>query len=120
MIEARVICDSISPAGQRLTTFQLRYPKFIHGEFMTHRVISRNAGSSRAIPTVRLIAEVRDDALRAAPVFWGRNQPGMQAAEELSNVLDGTDLDGCNKKECASIDYEFEEYSPRKRAQEFW
>ena len=84
MIEAHVICDSISEQGHRLTTYKLRYPKFVHGEFMTHRVISRNASSSRAIPTAKLIEEVRSDALRAAPVFWGRNQKGMQAAEELS------------------------------------
>ena len=82
MIEAQVICDSINPTGQRLTTFQLRYPKFIHGEFMTHRVFSRNASSSRAVPTTKLIEEVRSDA-RAAPVFWGKNQPGMQSTEEL-------------------------------------
>lgn len=83
MIEAQVICDSISPQGHRLTTFKLRYPKFIHGEFMTHRMLSRNASSSRAVPTAKLLEEVRSDALRAAPVFWGKNQPGMQAAEEL-------------------------------------
>lgn len=83
MISAEVICDSISPAGKRLTTFKLRYPKFIHGEFMTHRVLSRNASSSRAIPTAKLIEEVRSDTLRAAPVFWGKNQAGMQAAVEL-------------------------------------
>lgn len=53
---------------------------------MTHRVISRNASSSRAIPTAKLLEEVRSDALRAAPVFWGKNQPGMQAAEELSDT----------------------------------
>lgn len=83
-IEAAVIADSISPQGHRLTSFKLRYPKFIHGEFMTHRVISRNASSSRAIPTAKLIEEVRSDALRAAPMFWGTNQKGMQAAEELA------------------------------------
>lgn len=84
MIEAAVICDSISQEGHRLTTYKLRYPKFIHGEFMTHRVISRNASSSRAIPTAKLLEEVRSDALRASPIWWGKNQPGMQAAEELS------------------------------------
>jgi thymidylate synthase ThyX len=84
MIEASIVCDSVSPNGNRLTTFKLRYPKFIHGEFMTHRVISRNASSSRALPTAKLLEEVRSDALRAAPVFWGKNQPGMQAAEELT------------------------------------
>jgi len=88
MIEAKIICDSISSEQYRLTTFQLRYPRFIHSEFMTHRVISRNASSSRAIPTAKLIEEVRSDVLRASPVFWGKNQPGMQAAEELENKSD--------------------------------
>lgn len=83
MIKAEVICDSVSEQSKRLTTFKLRYPKFIHGEFMTHRAVSRNASSSRAIPTSKLIEEVRSDALRAGPVFWGKNQKGMQAAEEL-------------------------------------
>jgi thymidylate synthase ThyX len=83
MIEAQVVLDSVSPAGHRLTTLQLRYPKFVHGELMTHRAFSRNASSSRAVPTARLLEEVRDDALRAAPIHWGKNQPGMAAAGEL-------------------------------------
>lgn len=84
MIEAHVICDSVSTEGHRPLTFKLRYPKFIHGEFMTHRVISRNASSSRAVPTRKLLEEVRSDALRAAPVWWGKDQGGMQARAELA------------------------------------
>jgi thymidylate synthase ThyX len=80
MISAKVIEDSISPAGKRLTTFQLKYPRFIHGEVMTHRVFSRNASSSRAIPVAKMIEQVRNDP--AMPVHWGKNQPGMQAREE--------------------------------------
>ncbi len=83
MIKAEMIKDSVSPAGIRLPTMKVRYPKFIHGEFMTHRVFSRNASSSRAVPTSKLIEEVRSDVLRAAPVFWGKNQKGMQAVEEF-------------------------------------
>lgn len=80
-ITAKIIADSISSQGIRLTTMQLRYPKFIHGEFMTHRVFSRNASSSRAIPVERMIADIERDP--AMPVFWGKNQAGMQAREEL-------------------------------------
>lgn len=82
-ITASVIADSISPLGKRITTLQLRYPRFIHAEFMTHRMFSRNASSSRAIPVRKMIQEVLDDP--AMPVFWGKNQTGMQAAEELDN-----------------------------------
>lgn len=86
MIEAKRILSSISAADSApITTLQLRYPRFIHAEFMTHRMFSRNASSSRAVPTKKLLEEVRSDALRAAPIFWGKNQPGMQAAEELSS-----------------------------------
>jgi len=81
MIEAKVIADSISGEGKRLTTFQLLYPRFIHSELMTHRVFSRNASSSRAIPVKRMLEMVRSGP--AKPVHWGKNQPGMQAREEL-------------------------------------
>lgn len=80
-ITATVIADSISPAGHRLTTMNLRYPRFIHAEFMTHRVFSRNASSSRAVPVERMIQDVIDDC--AMPVTWGSNKPGMQAGEEM-------------------------------------
>lgn len=66
--------------GDRITTLELKYPRFIHSEFMTHRVFSRNASSSRAIPVERLIQDILDDT--AMPVHWGKNQPGMQAREE--------------------------------------
>lgn len=79
-ITAKMIADSISPDGIRLSTLQLRYPKFIHGEFMTHRVFSRNASSSRAIPVSRLVEDVLLDP--AMPIHWGKNQKGMQADHE--------------------------------------
>lgn len=80
-ITAQVIADSIADGCPRLTTLQLRYPRFIHAEFMTHRVFSRNASSSRAIPIDRVIQDVIDDT--AMPIHWGANQRGMQAGEEL-------------------------------------
>jgi thymidylate synthase ThyX len=78
---ARVILDSIGPNQARLTTFELTYPRFIHAEFMTHRLFSRNAASSRAIPTEKLLARIERDP--AMPVWWGKNQSGMQAKEQL-------------------------------------
>ena len=79
-ISAKVIADSISPQGIRITTFELEYPRFIHSEFMTHRLFSRNAASSRAIPVDKAIQLILDDT--AAPIHWGKNQPGMSAKEE--------------------------------------
>lgn len=83
MIKATVIADSVHHAtGTRITTFELVYPRFIHSEFMTHRVFNRNASSSRAIPTSKFIEQVRNEPVM--PSHWGKNQKGMQAFEELS------------------------------------
>lgn len=71
-----------SRTGKEIVTFELVYQRFIHGEFMTHRMFSRNGASSRAIPISKVVEMVRDNP--ATPVHWGKNQPGMQAQEELS------------------------------------
>jgi thymidylate synthase ThyX len=80
-IEAKIVADSVSPQGIRLTTLALRYPRWIHAEFMTHRLFSRNASSSRAVPSRRLGALERE-----YPLWWGANVPGMQAGAQLSDV----------------------------------
>lgn len=81
-ISAKVIAHSISEVdGKEIITFELVYPRFIHSELMTHRMFSRNAASSRAIPIKKMIDMVDEDP--AMPVHWGKNQPGMQAKEEL-------------------------------------
>ena len=79
--EVKIIADSISPTGVRITTMQLKYPRFIHSELMTHRVLSRNASSSRAIPVSRMLKYIWNDP--AIPIYWGSNKPGMQAGTEL-------------------------------------
>jgi hypothetical protein len=79
--EVKIIADSVNQGGDRITTLQLKYPRFIHAEFMTHREFSRNASSSRAIPVAKMIEAVREDP--AMPIHWGVNQPGMQAHAEL-------------------------------------
>jgi len=82
MIEAKVIEDSINPYTKtRLITLQLKYQRFIHSEFMTHRVFSRNASSSRAIPINKFLRQVYTNP--AKPIHWGANNPGMQAKSEL-------------------------------------
>lgn len=98
MIEAKVIEDSTYEGGKRLTTMQLKYPRIIHAEAKAHRVIeiggqlidlmedvafmddpslSRNASSTRAIPTAKLA-----NSEFFEPTRYGKNKAGMQAAEE--------------------------------------
>jgi thymidylate synthase ThyX len=79
---AKVICDSISESGNRLTTIEIQMHRFVLAEFNTHRAFSRNSASSRAIPVEKQIKKVLEDP--AIPLSWGKNQKGMQAEEELS------------------------------------
>lgn len=79
--QAQIIADSVNPAGCRLVTWVLKYPRFVHAELMTHRQFSRNASSSRARPIKVMIDECLEDP--AMPVYWGKNQRGMSARAEL-------------------------------------
>lgn len=82
MISAKILAYSRDHRGRYIVSWELEYPRFIHGEFMTHRLFSRNAASSRAIPVKTMIEAVRLSP--AKPIHWGMNQPGMQAAVELT------------------------------------
>ncbi len=81
-ITVKILADSISPLGKRLTTREWRYPRNIHSEIMTHKMFSKNSASSRAIPPEKLIQSIIDDPF--VPKYIGANQKGMQAGEELS------------------------------------
>jgi len=76
-ISATMVLDSISESGVRLTTFELVYPRIIHSELMTHRMFSRNAASSRAIPFAKM-----KEQLTAMPVRFGAANKGMQDTGE--------------------------------------
>lgn len=67
--------------GKEIVTFELVYQRMVHAEMLTHRAFSRNSASSRAIPVTKVVEMVRTDW--AEPEHWGKNQPGMQAREEL-------------------------------------
>ena len=84
LITAKIIADSIAPNGVRMTTMEIEYPRFILAELNTHRMLSKNSASSRAIPVKAMHEHIR--ANTAAPVHWGINQPGMKAKEELTGA----------------------------------
>lgn len=83
MISVKIIADS-THLGKRVTTFELEYPRYIHSELMTHRVFSRNAASSRAIPVEKMIEQVTENAV--FPI-WTYNQSGMQG-KRVTNAND--------------------------------
>jgi len=81
-ISARVIADSVNPDGDRLITVEAVFNRYLLAEFNTHRDLSRNSASSRAIPVKKIMRQVWSDP--ALPISWGSNQAGMQARSELS------------------------------------
>lgn len=82
--DAKVLADSVSPAGHRLTTLEATFPRFVLAEFNTHRVFSRNSASSRAIPVAKQLRRVLDDPY--VPIEFGSNKPGMQAGPALAGA----------------------------------
>jgi hypothetical protein len=81
-ISCKVIADSISEKGIRMTTFEWVFNRWILAEINTHRSISKNLQSSRAVPLKKAIEMVKNSP--AYPTHWGKNQAGMQAKEELA------------------------------------
>ena len=80
-IEAKIVADSTNGYGHRITSFILTYPRFIHGELMTHRMFSRNSASSRAIPFNKMIEMAESDPF--IPIAWQSKHTGMQGTEYL-------------------------------------
>ena len=78
-ITAAIVADSINQQGNRITTFLLTYPRFIHSELMTHRMFSRNSASSRAIPFEKMVKDVEEDPF--IPIAWQKTHKGMQGTE---------------------------------------
>lgn len=87
-ISASVVADSVSPQGSRLITLEIELPRFILSQFNTHRMISKNFQSSRAVPVKKIIEQVMDNPV--VPVHWGKNQAGMVADGEV----EGWDIEG--------------------------
>ena len=103
-IIARVVADSVSSVnGKRITTFEVEFPRYILSEANTHRLHSRNAASTRAIPLLKQIQMISDNP--AMPIYYGKSQPGMQAGEEL---------DSANRYKAESIIKEMMEFCSKK------
>lgn len=79
VIEDSAKVDSTGAPFNRITTVEAVFPRYILAELATHRVLSKNASSSRAIPTKKAVTAAQDIVY---PVRWGMNQPGMQPSLE--------------------------------------
>lgn len=86
MYEVKILADSIAyeterTRGVRLTTVEATFPRIILAELNTHRMLSRNSASSRAIPIEKRIKAVRANPF--VPAAFGMNKRGMQAGEPV-------------------------------------
>lgn len=81
---AKIIAHSQAPNGEELITMEVEFHRFILPELDTHRSFSRNFQSSRAVPIGQMIEQVKNDP--AMPVHWGKNQTGMVAESEVSEI----------------------------------
>jgi len=80
-ITAEVIADSINTSGNRLTSLVITIPRIVLAEFNTHRAISRNSASSRAIPFKKMVEMVESNPF--IPTAFQRDHKGMQGTEYL-------------------------------------
>lgn len=88
MISAEIIADSLNQQGQRLTTFVLVFPRIVLAEFNTHRMLSRNSASSRAIPFDKMLKMLAEKPF--VPIRWMKEHTGMQGSEYFTDeMLDG-------------------------------
>jgi hypothetical protein len=81
-----VLASKPTNGAPPIITIHARSPRIIHGEIMTHRVFSRNARSSRAVPVATMLKEIRETPF--VPWHWGKNQKGMQAGEDHNEEID--------------------------------
>lgn len=99
-IDAVVICHSQSPDDEELITVEVNFNRSILAQVNTHRILSRNYQSSRAVPVEKMLEQVRNNP--ALPVSWGKNRRGMVAGGELDTPVEvyTTEIHGkCSKEE---------------------
>jgi thymidylate synthase ThyX len=83
MYNAKIICDSISETGKRLTTFEITFPRIVLAEFNTHRMLSRNSASSRAVPLNKQLKKIEENPF--IPEVFPINAKGMQPEKYLKS-----------------------------------
>lgn len=85
MIQAKVVADSIYK-GKRITSFVVTMPRIVLAELNTHRALSRNSASSRAIKFTKMLESVKTNPF--IPIAWMKDHPGMQGNEFFTDEKD--------------------------------
>ena len=78
-ISAKIVADSVSPQGDRLISVLCTFPRIILAEVNTHRMLSKNTSSSRAIPFLKMVEAIKNNPF--IPIAWQKHHSGMQGNE---------------------------------------
>ena len=78
-INAEIVADSVNVQGDRLTSVLVTMPRIILSEMNTHRMLSKNTSSSRAIPFNKMVETIKNDPF--IPIAWQKEHKGMQGSE---------------------------------------
>ena len=82
MIKAEIVAHSLSLQGDELISVLCTFPRIILSEMNTHRMLSKNTSSSRAIPFKKMVEAVQNDPF--IPIAWQKEHTGMQGSEYLT------------------------------------
>ena len=90
-ISAKIVADSISPQGDRLISVLCTFPRIILAEVNTHRMLSKNTSSSRAIPLKKMVEAIKNDPF--IPIAWQKEHTGMQGYEYFTEKINTENTD---------------------------
>lgn len=78
-ISAEIVGHSKNPQGDELISVLCTFPRIILSEMNTHRMLSKNTSSSRAIPFKKMVEAVKTNPF--IPIAWQKHHSGMQGNE---------------------------------------
>lgn len=86
-ISAKIVAHSIREgSGEELISYELVYPRIILAEVNTHKMLSKNTSSSRAIPFEKMVEIIEKDPF--IPIAWQKHHKGMQGVEYFESPLE--------------------------------
>ena len=86
MIKAEIVAHSLNPQGDELISVLCTFPRIILAEINTHRMLSKNTSSSRAIPFNKIVEAVQNNPF--IPIAWQKDHKGMQGTEYIIDEVD--------------------------------
>ena len=78
-INVQIVAHSLSPQGAELISVLATFPRIILSEVNTHKMLSKNTSSSRAIPFTTMLEAIKNDPF--IPIAWQKTHKGMQGTE---------------------------------------